>query len=197
MTPEPQPTVFLLNSQTPRYVPYLVVRANGDSATLVTAIRREVQAVDKTLALTAIKSMEGYLSESVARPRLYATLLSAFAVLALALSAIGLYGLMAYIVRQRTQEIGIRMALGASRRDILKLVVSRSLLLSLTGVGFGLVGALVLTRLLASLLFSVSPTDPFTFAVISVLLVGVAMLACWIPTRRATAIDPSVAIRYQ
>ncbi len=195
MTAEPQPTVFLLNSQTPRYISYLVVRATTDPMTLTTVIRREIQEVDKTQGVAAIKTMEQYLSESVARPRLYAILLAVFAGLALLLSAIGLYGLMAYTVSQRTHEIGIRVALGGQSRDIFKLVVGRGLMLALVGISVGLAGALALTRLLTGLLFSVRPTDPVTFAVVLLLLGLVALLACYFPARRAMKVDPMVALR--
>jgi putative ABC transport system permease protein len=197
MTAEPQPTVFLLHSQTPRYISYLVVRVTADPTTLITAIRREIQEVDKTQAVAAIKTMEQYLSESVARPRLYAILLVLFASLALLLSAIGLYGLMAYTVSQRTHEIGIRVALGGQRRDIFKLVVGRGLLLALVGISIGLAGALALTRLLTSLLFSVRPTDPATFAGVLLLLVVVALVACYLPARRAMKVDPMMALRWE
>jgi putative ABC transport system permease protein len=195
MTAEPQPTVFLLNSQTPRYISYLVVRSTADPMTLTTAIRREIQEIDKTQTVAAIKTMEQYLSESVARPRLYAILLGVFAGLALLLSAIGLYGLMAYTVSQRTHEIGIRMALGGQRRDIFKLVVGRGLLLALVGMSVGVAGALALTRMLTGLLFGVKPTDPVTFACVLSLLVLVSLLACYLPARRATKVDPLVALR--
>jgi putative ABC transport system permease protein len=195
MTAEPQPTVFLLHSQTPRYISYLVVRATADPMTLTTAIRRKVQEIDKTQAVAAIKTMEEYLSESVARPRLYAILLVVFAGLALLLSAIGLYGLMAYTVSQRTHEIGIRLALGGQRRDIFKLVVGRGLLLGLVGLSVGVAGALALTRMLTGLLFGVKPTDPVTFAGVLSLLLLVSLLACYLPARRATKVDPMIALR--
>ena len=195
MTAEPQPTVFLLHSQTPRYISYLVVRSTADPMTLTSAIRRGIQEIDKTQAVAAIKTMEQYLSESIARPRLYAILLIVFAGLALLLSAIGLYGLMAYTVSQRTHEIGIRMALGGQRRDIFKLVVGRGLMLALAGMIVGVAGALALTRLLTGLLFGVKPTDPMTFAGVLSLLVLVSLLACYLPARRATKVDPLVALR--
>src|SRR6266540_1258435 len=195
MTAEPQPTVFLLHSQTPRYISYLVVRSTADPTTLTSAIRREIQEIDKTQAVAAIKTMGQYLSESVARPRLYAILLAVFAGLALLLAIIGLYGLMAYTVSQRTHEIGIRMALGGQRRDIFKLVVGRGLILALVGMSVGVAGALALTRALTGLLFGVKPTDPLTFAGVLSLIALVSLLACYIPARRATKVDPMIALR--
>jgi putative ABC transport system permease protein len=195
MTAEPQPTVFLLHSQTPRYISYLVVRSTADPMTLTSAIRREIQEIDKTQAVAAIKTMEQYLSESVARPRLYAILLTVFAGLALLLAIIGLYGLMAYTVSQRTHEIGIRMALGGQRRDIFKLVVGRGLILALVGMSVGGAGALALTRALTGLLFGVKPTDPLTFAGVLSLIALVSLLACYLPARRAMKVDPMIALR--
>jgi predicted permease len=195
MAAEPKPTVFLLHSQTPRYISYLVVRATADPMTLTTAIRRKIQEIDKSQAVAAIKTMEEYLGESVAQPRLYAILLGVFGGLALLLSAIGLYGLMAYTVSQRTHEIGIRMALGGQRRDIFRLVVGRGLMLALVGMSVGVAGALALTRMLTGLLFGVKPTDPITFAGVLSLLVLVSLLACYLPARRATKVDPMIALR--
>jgi len=141
--------------------------------------------------------MEQAISDSVARPRFRTGLLSAFAAIALLLAATGIYGVIAYSVAQRTQEIGIRMALGAHRADVLRLVLGQGTMLAIEGIGLGLAGALLLTRLLGSLLFAVSPTDPLTFAAVSIGLTGVALLASYIPARRATRIDPLVALRYQ
>jgi putative ABC transport system permease protein len=195
MTAEQPPTVFLLHSQTPRYISYLVVRTAVDPMSITTSVRREIQEIDKSQGLAAIKTMEQYLSESVARPRLYAILLVIFAGLALVLSAIGLYGLMAYTVSQRTHEIGIRMALGCQRRDIFRLVVGKGLMLALLGMSVGIAGALALTRMLAGLLFGVEPTDPSTFAGVLSLLVLVSLLACYLPARRAMKVDPMIALR--
>jgi putative ABC transport system permease protein len=141
--------------------------------------------------------MDDVRDASVAQPRFSSQLLGLFAALALVLAAVGLYGLMAYSVTQRRNEIGIRMALGATRESILRLVLRQGSLLALAGIGLGLVASILVTRLLSSLLFDVSPGDPMTFLTVASLLVGVALLATYIPARRATKVDPMVALRYE
>jgi putative ABC transport system permease protein len=141
--------------------------------------------------------MKQLLASSVARARFNTLLLSLFAALALVLASVGIYGVMAYSVVQRTKEIGIRIALGAQGRDVLKMIVGHGMLLTLAGVCLGLAGAFVLTRLMSSLLFNVSTTDPWTFIGVSLLLGTVALLACYIPARRATKVDPMIALRYE
>jgi putative ABC transport system permease protein len=175
----------------------LVLRAEGDPSSLIASVRREVNAIDPELALADIKTMEQLKSESLGRSRYRGVLSGIFAAVALILAAVGIYGVIAYAVNQRTREIGIRIALGARRRDIFRLVVGRGLLLSLLGVAFGVAASLVLTRFLSSLLYGVSSTDPATFASVALLLITVALLACSVPARHATRVDPLDALRHE
>ncbi|HEY7182258.1 MAG TPA: FtsX-like permease family protein, partial [Blastocatellia bacterium] len=172
----------------------LAVRA-ANPETLIPAIRRWVKAIDPDQPITDMRTMTEVITRSVWRPRLYAILFGVFAVVALALATVGIYGVMAYSVSERTREIGVRVALGAQRRDVLKLIVTQGMTLALIGTGIGLGASLALTRLMQSLLFEVSPTDPFTFAGLAALLSVVAMLACYLPARRATKVDPMIALR--
>ena len=142
-----------------------------------------------------MRALNEVLDDSLARQRFSMILLNTFAALALLLASIGLYGVISYLVSQRTHELGIRLALGAQRRDLLRLVVNHGMKMALGGVALGLFAALGLTRLLAGMLYGVSATDPLTFAGIAVLLIGVALLACWVPARRASKVDPMVALR--
>jgi putative ABC transport system permease protein len=173
----------------------LIIRCSGDPLALAPAVQRQVWEIDSQIATTRIKTMEQLLSESVAGPRFRTALLALFAGLALILAGIGIYGVMSYAVAQRTHEIGIRMALGAQAHDVLRMVVRQGMRLALIGVVIGLGGALALTRLMKTLLFGVNATDPLTYALIAFLLMAVAFLACWIPARRATNVDPLVALR--
>jgi len=164
---------------------------------LVAAVRDQILAIDKNQPLDNTKTMEQRLSASVAGRRMNMLLLGSFALLAIILASVRIYGVMSYSVAQRTHEIGVRMALGAEQRDVLVMVISRGLLLTLAGVGIGLVGALAMTRFMASILYGVRPTDAITFVGVSLLLTGVAVVACYIPARRATRVDPMVALRYE
>jgi putative ABC transport system permease protein len=173
----------------------LIVRTRVQPESLTAAVQRAVWQVEKTAVLSRVMTMNDLLSDVTARPRFILSMLGGFALVALLLSGVGVYGVMAYTVAQSTREIGIHMALGAEARDMFKLVLGQGLLLALTGVAIGLAGALSLTRLLKTLLYDVSATDPVTFALIALLLMFVALLACWIPARRATKVDPIRALR--
>jgi len=153
--------------------------------------------VDPEQPVYRVSTMEQFFSAHVAGPRATMFLMGVLALAALILAAVGIYGVMAYAVTQRTHEVGIRMALGATQRNVLRLVVGQGITLTLIGEMIGLAGAFALTRLMTSLLFGVSATDPATFTVIALLLTGVALLACYIPARRATKVDPLVALRYE
>ncbi len=175
----------------------LVIRTQADPTSLVSAVRKQVQAVDPNQPIAQVKTMEGWLDDAVATPRYRSTLLGLFAGLALVLAATGIYGLISYSVTQRTHEIGVRMALGAQQLDVLKLVVRQGMGLVLIGVALGLIGAIALTRVMTTLLFEVGARDPVTFVVVASVLTLVALVACYIPARRATKVDPLVALRYE
>jgi putative ABC transport system permease protein len=173
----------------------VVLRTTGDPLALSNSAREAVWSLDRDLPIPRIQTMEQNLSARVAQRRLNMLLLGLFASVALILAAVGIYGVMSYAVTQRTNEIGIRMALGAQTGDVVGLVLRHGMALTLVGVAIGLIATFMLTRLMASLLFGVSATDPITFAAIAALLIGVALVACWIPARRATRVDPMVALR--
>ncbi len=174
---------------------HLLVRTATDPATLTTPIQEVVRSIDKTLPLFGVTTAERYLSESVSSRRFQALLLSLFSAAALALALVGIYGLMNYAVTQRRHEIGLRMALGAQPRDIFKLIVSQDMTLVFVGIAIGLAAAMALTRLISSLLYGVNAADPITFAGVPLLLAVVALLACYLPARRATKVDPMIALR--
>jgi len=195
---EPKPQMYLPFTQANFFEPRaLVVKTNLEPLSLAAAVRKTVWEVDKDQPVSDIASMENIVSESVARQRFSTLLLGVFAAVALFLAAVGIYGVMSYSVTQRTHEIGIRMALGAQKKDVLKLTIGQGSKLVLTGVAIGLAAAFVLTRVMTSLLFGVSATDPITFVAISFVLIAVAMLASLIPALRATKVDPMFALRYQ
>jgi putative ABC transport system permease protein len=164
---------------------------------VINALRQELRELDPGLPLAKVRTMNEVMAAAQSRPRFLTLLLTLFASVALILAAVGIYGVISYSVAQRTKEFGVRIALGAQRRDVLGIVLGGGLLLALAGIGVGLIGAFILTRFLSTLLFGVTPTDPITFIVVSVLLGLVAFLASYIPARRATRVDPMVALRYE
>jgi len=193
---EARPAAYVPFAQDYRANMALHVRTSGEPWEMLAAVRREVQALDASLPLYNIKTLEEQKSSSLYTSRMAATLLTVFGLMALGLAALGLYGVTAYAVNRRTGELGIRMALGAQASDVLKLILTQGLKLALIGVGIGLLAAFALTRWIESLLFGVRPTDPLTFTAIAVGLTLVALVACWIPARRATKVDPLTALRH-
>ncbi|HEY6401984.1 MAG TPA: FtsX-like permease family protein, partial [Blastocatellia bacterium] len=192
----PEPEVYLHIPQVPALGSMtLMLRSQSDPMSLAAAARQEITKLDPNLPIYDIKPFDEYISDSVAQPRFNSALLAVFAGVALLLTAVGLYGVIAYSVTQRTQEIGIRMALGARPSDALRLIIGRGMALALIGVALGLGGALAAARLIRGLLFDIGPTDPLTFALVAALITLIALLACYIPARRATKVDPMVALR--
>ena len=189
--------IYLPQSQYPASFMSLVVQTTVAPAGLTAPVRNEVRAIDKDQAVFDIATMEQLLSDSISLRRFFMLLLVIFAGLALTLASVGIYGVMAYVVTQRTHEIGIRIALGAQTSDVLRLVVGEGMRLVVLGVGLGLIGAFVVTRLLTSLLYGVSATDPLVYAGVAMLLTMIALLACYIPARRAAKVDPMIALRYE
>ena len=191
----PAPTAYIPLLQAYHPTQRVFIRSGLDAPTLVTALTREIRAFDSNVPITEIKTMEGWVGDAMWRTRVGAWLLSAFAALALLLTAIGIFGVMAQTVTQRTAEIGIRMALGAGRRDVLRLVLGRGVLVTAAGLVVGVAGALALARVIRTLLYGVEPHDPATFASVVVLLGAVALAACYLPARRATRVDAIIALR--
>ena len=173
------------------------MRTAGNPANFAAALYSEVKALNKNLPTPKVQTMNERLADVVAQPRFQTLLLGLFGLVALALVIAGIYGVVSYSVAQRTHEIGVRVALGAGRRDVLRLVVGQGMKPVLAGLAIGLAGALALTRLMKALLFGVSSSDPLTFGSIALLLALVALLACWIPARRATRVNPIVALRQE
>lgn len=195
LTETPAPEMFLSDTQEPITAMTLVVRSAGDPATIIPAIREQIHALDSALPVGAIATMDRVVWNSIGRPRFNATLLAASGLIALVLAVIGVYGVISYGVARRTREIGIRRALGAQTRDVLRLVLGQAFGMIATGVLVGTAGALVLTRVLRSLLYGVTPTDPATFVVVALLLAGIALIASYLPGRRAVDVDPGIALR--
>jgi len=194
---EPKPEVYYAYLQ--ERVPFmnLVIRTGGDPKGLVNRVRGEIWAVDSNLPLSKITTLNELLASSISEQRFNMVVLDIFAALAMVLAAIGVYGVISYSVKQRTHEIGIRMALGAQQNDVLRLVMGEGMTLALIGVGAGLVGAFTLTRVMSTLLYEVSATDPVTFAIVSLILIAVVAVASYLPARKATRVDPMMALRYE
>jgi putative ABC transport system permease protein len=193
--------LYLLHEQLPAIsggsarTMYVVARASGDPMALAAAARATIREMDPQLAITALRSMDEVIAESVARPRFTTTLLGAFGVVALALAAIGIYGIMSYGVKRRTREIGIRMALGAGQRQVLGLIVRQGMMLTFAGLVTGVAAALYLSQWMTRVLFNVKPTDPWTYVATALILTAVAFAATMLPARRAVMTDPSTALR--
>jgi len=197
LTAESDPTYYVPAAQAPLQDMTILVRAHGDPTALVPALRRAVLAIDPNQPIAEVRSMESIVAASVAQPRLNMFLMTLFGALSLMLAAVGLYGLLSYAVTQRTQELGIRLALGAQVSDVLQLILKQGITLAVVGEVIGMLGALALTRVIRSLLFGVTPTDVTIFSAVVGVLSAVALLACYIPARRATRVDPLVALRYE
>jgi predicted permease len=196
LTEPPEPMAYIHYLQNRRSGLSLAVRTAGDPLRYANAVREAIWSVNKDQTITSVETMEGIVGDTVSRPRLLATLLLLFGVMGLSLGALGIYGVLAYAVSQRRQEIGVRVALGATPRSVLALVVGQGMTLALVGVVVGVAGALVLTRAMAAVLYDVRATDPATFAVVVLVLLATAFVASWLPARRALRIDPVQALRY-
>jgi putative ABC transport system permease protein len=197
LSQKPGPMMYVPFAQAPLYGGEVVVRSSLSASSVAAAIRQSVHAIDKDLPVTDFATFPDMLGQSISRERFRTFLLGSFSAIALVLAAVGIFGVISYSASQRTHEIGIRMALGAQRRDVLHLILVQGAKLALLGLAIGVVLAFLLTRLIASLLYSVSATDPLTFGTVAIVLLGVAMTACYIPARRAMRVDPMVALRYQ
>lgn len=197
ITEDSQPIAYFPMAQRFNSTITLVVRTDSDARKMIAPIRREIQQLDTNLPLFQVKTLEEHIGFALFPARSAASFLSAFGILALILAMVGIYGVMAYAVSQRTREIGIRMALGAKTGDVLKMVLRQGLLLTIIGVSIGLLCAFALTRLMSSLLYGVSSTDKMTFILVPLILLGVSLLACFVPARRASKVDPMIALRYE
>jgi len=194
VTAKPYAQLYQSIDQAPTRSVFASLRTDGDPVLLASSVRGMTRSVDPDLLVNDIQTLDDRVSRDIARPRLSVLLLGGFSVIALLLAAIGIYGVMAYTVAQRTREIGVRMALGADPERVKRLVVRQGMQPALLGVGVGLVAAFAATRLIAKLLYGVSSADPITFVLVPLFLVGVALLATWLPARRATRVPPTVAL---
>jgi putative ABC transport system permease protein len=197
LSKSPGPIMYVPFAQEPLYGGEVVVRSSLSTSSVAAVIRKEVRSIDKDLPVTDIDSFPNTLGKSVSRERFRTFLLSCFSALALVLAAVGIFGVVSYSASQRSHEIGVRVAVGAQPRDVLRLVLGQAAKIALLGLGVGIVFAFLLTRLMASQLYGVSATDPLTFAAVAVVLLGVSMMACYIPARRALRVDPLLALRSQ
>ena len=193
----PRPEIYYHTNTNPPFGPVVVIRTTGDPQRVISIARAKVRELDRSVAISNVNTMDQLVAQSVAQRRFGMFLVGIFAALALVLAVVGIYGVVSYSVAQRTNEIGVRMALGASTTDVLKMVLKNGMTLALIGVGVGLAGAFAVTRLMVAVLFDVRPTDLATFATVSVGLILVALLACYVPARRAMKVDPLVALRYE
>ncbi|MGH9718387.1 MAG: ADOP family duplicated permease [Candidatus Acidiferrales bacterium] len=197
LSQKPGPMMYAPFAQAPLYGGEVVVRSSLSVSSVAAGIRQATHSIDKDLPVTDIESLPDALGQSISEERFRTFLLSSFSGIALVLAAVGIFGVISYSVSQRTHEIGIRMALGAQRRDVLRLILGQGAKIALFGLGVGIVAAFLLTRLMTSLLYGVSATDPLTFGAMAIVLFGVAVTACYIPARRAMRVDPMVALRYE
>jgi putative ABC transport system permease protein len=175
----------------------VVVRTDGSPTALLPSIRRKVNELDSELALAKVRTMDDYLSLNAAQPRMNAILLGVFSGMALLIAAIGIYGVLSYSVNQRTREIGLRMALGAQPRNVMRLVIGQGMIVGMIGIVVGLLGGLAMGSAVSSIVYGVPARDPLTFVVVAVVLTAVAFAACIIPARRAASVDPIIALRYE
>ncbi|PWT82710.1 MAG: hypothetical protein C5B57_08285 [Blastocatellia bacterium] len=192
-----EPALFLPNLQAPEVGARLVIRTARDPTRLAAPVKGAIRALDRDIPVSEVRTMQEYVARSVAQPRFNMILFAVFAGLALALATLGLFGVISYWVAQRTQEIGIRRALGADDGRVVALVLKQGMLVAIAGVALGLAGAFALTRLLDAMLFSIEPTDMPTFVTVATGLVAVTLVACYVPARRAARVDPIVALRYE
>jgi putative ABC transport system permease protein len=194
---KPGPMMYVPFAQAPLYGAEVVVRSSLSASSVAAGIRQAVRSIDKNLPVTDIEPLNDALGKSISQERFRTFLLGSFSAIALMLAAVGIFGVMSYSASQRTHEIGIRIALGAGRREVLRLILGQGMKLALFGLGIGVVAAFLLTRLMSSLLYGVSATDPVTFASVTIILLSVALTACYIPARRAMRVDPMVALRHE
>src|SRR5262245_35578624 len=196
---EPKPEIFVSHASSigyPNSMTYFV-RTATDPLKLLPAVKEKIREVNKEQAFSSVATIDQLVARSLSQRRFNLLILTSFAFLALILAGVGLYGLISFMTAQRTYEVGIRMAFGADQRDVLNLIIGQGMALTLAGVVIGLLASFALTRLIARLLFGISPTDPITFVVIIFVLTAVPLIACYIPARRATKVDPMVALRYE